>query len=924
METLVGTVNRIVFESKDNDFKVFHLKRKDRANFTVTGDFPNLITGAKIEVHGKFQTHPRYGTGFKCEAHSFDYENNTKSIYLYLQSIAKWIGPERSLTIAKHFESDLEEVIENQPERLTEVEGIGEKIALSIAEAWDLNKNLKNVRIFLHSLGLTTYKIKKIVTMFGPETEEILKDNPWLLCFKGFGFTTCDYIADKLEKDMKCAERFRFYALHALKESLNSGHLYLMPNELLASYNRYNKKTPYQFKKGEIDVNDVAPHIKYLKDEGYIILDNNRIYEINNFFYESESARLLKKTLETESSCKLDHQNIKKFIKEYEKQEGYTLADTQKDAIESFIKEKVMIITGSPGTGKTSIVKALVQILKKNNITFELLTPTGIAAKKLGKTAGCTAYTIHRRLGYQGDKWSRNALAKYNTQVVIVDETSMVDMEVFYRLISALHSNTKLVFVGDNDQLPSVGPGSVLKDLIKSNQIKSIFLNIIFRQDECSDIIKESKKIRDGDTDLSLFQRDKNADIWHIPYQDPTQIEATIVKFAQMIKDSNKKRAKKDQKYFQIITPRNQGPCSVDSLNKALQEALNSAADNKKELRLKYMTIRKGDRIIIKKNNYDLDVYNGDIGKVAFITPERVTVDVEDFDDQHKRVEIPVQFADDMIKLAYSITVHKCAPGYNRVQTKEGLKKLSDIKEGDQVITRSGKLNKVKWAGFVGNKDNYRVSTNTGLQIDSSKEHKHLIANETGLEYKQVKNIVEGDYLCSHKSMDIDKCAHTEMANKGIFFELPAEIKNISKDDLYFNKIISVEKIGKEKMWDIEVEEDHSYIMEGIITHNSQGLEYPLVIIPFIKAHGALLLQRNLLYTAITRAKKKVVIIGQASAIEKAILNDKIQRRNTLFSERLNKWITGQGISLRDMFSNPSDFHNSKNLEQLLSLEGQA
>jgi exodeoxyribonuclease V alpha subunit len=422
------------------------------------------------------------------------------------------------------------------------------------------------------------------------------------------------------------------------------------------------------------------------------------------------------------------------------------------------VVERICIVTGSPGTGKTLLVKAMVQIMRENAISFELLTPTGIAAKRLGTTAGCEAYTIHRRLGYKGMQWDYNALNKYSTQVVIIDEVSMVDQEVCYRLLSALYSSTRLVFVGDVDQLPSVGPGNVLRELIESKLIKTIFLHTIFRQEECSDIIKAAKKIKEGDTDLSLFSEDKKRDIWFIREKSPDAIEQTIIKFSAQLKEGAKTKGNKLA--FQIITPRNEGPCSVATLNVALQGALNPPDKDKKEVTINNSIIRKGDRVIIRKNNYEIGVFNGDIGKVVFITMANITIDLEDFYGESRRIDIPLKIADEMIKLAYSITVHR-----------------------------------------------------------------------------------------------------------------------------------------------------------------AQGAEYPIVIIPFIKAHGALLLQRNLLYTAITRAKKKVIIIGQASAIESAIKNDKIQRRNTRFSERIKEWMQGSGQSIRGMFSNPSTYKNSAVLERLLSLE---
>lgn len=758
METLTGKIYRVVFESDTSDFKVFTLRRKSNHVISVTGDFPVLLPGAQIEVHGKYKTHHKYGVNFEADAHTFNYEANNNSLCLYIQSIAKWIGPERSRMLAEHFGSDLEKIIQEDPERLAEVEGVGKKVATSLAEAWELNKEMKNIRIFLHSLGLTRFKIKKLIGMFGIDSEQVISENPWILHSHGFGFTTCDHIANRLKRDMHCRERYEQFVLYTLSQTLSSGHLYLTPSQLMRGFNKYNRSAQYPFSEKELTIAEVAPHIKHLVTEGFIVNDQNRLYKTINFFFESESARLIAKIKKTQDTCKFKDFEADVFIERYETQHDIILSEAQKDAIRSFIKEKVLIITGSPGTGKTTVVKAFVQLLKEHGLSFELLTPTGIAAKKLGNTAGCEAYTIHRRLGYRGSEWSRNAMEKYNTQAVIVDETSMVDMEVFYRLISALYANTKLVFVGDNDQLPSVGPGSVLKELIDCGQIKTIFLKDIFRQAAHSEIILEAKKIKEGDTDLTLFRKNKEADIWHIDTNDVSRIEATIVKFAKQLKDLSKTR--KDLG-FQIITPRNQGPLSVDSLNTLLQSILNPPGPNVKEIKSNNTVIRKGDRVLIRKNHYDLSVFNGDIGKVKFITRDHVVVDLEDFFDREKRVQIPMNIVDDMLKLAYSVTIHK-----------------------------------------------------------------------------------------------------------------------------------------------------------------AQGTEHPIIIMPFIKAHGKLLLQRNLLYTALTRAKKKVIVLGQEGALIDAIKNDKIQRRNTIFGERINSWINDTGISLRDIYSRSGSYQNAKLLDQLLSLEG--
>jgi exodeoxyribonuclease V alpha subunit len=763
METIVGIIDKVVFQADDSDYKVFTLIKRDKSKISVQGEFPDLYLGTILELHGSYTTHKKYGTGFKADAYTFSHDENPKSIQLYLQSIAKWIGPERAKLIVDKFGTDLDKIIAETPDKLCEIEGIGKTSATSLAEAWLENKEMKNIRIFLQSLGLTTFKIKKIISSLGPKSEELLRDNPYLLTKCDLGFSTCDSVAQKLKIEPDAEIRYKYFILQTLKECLSSGHLFLLPSDIVLAFNKYNRLVSFQFNSGnEIDFDLLKPYLRALRDEGFIHVDGGKFYDLQSFFYESDAARTTHHIKCTKPRIEMNKIPVEEFINKYELSNKIVLSGEQKEAITSFITEKIMVVTGSPGTGKTTVLKAFVQLMRANNVTFELLTPTGISAKKLGDTAGHPAMTIHRRLGYKGSDWDYNAENKYSTDVVVVDETSMVDMEVYYRLVSALHPHTKLVFVGDYDQLPSVGPGCVLRELVNCGSIKTIFLSTIFRQSEQSDIIQAAVKIKNGDIDLSLFKNTKDSDIWFIRENNTATIEQIIIKFAKELKNNDKLKAKNQG--FQIITPRNTGPLSVDTLNIALQTVLNPPATDKPEVRLNSCIVRKGDRIIIKKNNYELGVFNGDIGKVVNISPGHVLLDLDDFSTAGKRrIDMPVKLANDMLKLAFSITVHK-----------------------------------------------------------------------------------------------------------------------------------------------------------------SQGLEYPLVILPFIKAHGNNMLQRNLLYTAITRAKKKVIVIGQGSAVQQAIKNDKIQRRNTIFGERIKLWTSGQGISLREHYGDTSNYPNAKELNQLLSLEAKS
>lgn len=771
METITGTVQRVLWSSPEegNHYKVFKLRRKGNQYDTVTGEFEELIEGAEVEIHGDYHDHPKYGRGFRAKAYVFTFDKSSVySISLYMQSIAKFIGPVRAQAIAAKFGSDLEDIIEKNWERLLEVEDVGRKTAENLVAAWREHREEKNVRIFLHSLGLSARNIKRILTAFGVDTEVKIRENPYLLTLVGFGFSTCDYIASKLGMDPGNPLRFKYFIVWALRESMSNGHLFLYEHQIIKIFNNYNERTNYHFKSGEIEKEDVTSPIQELIEEGYIVEDKGRYYELESFFFENESARLLSLTKSHDDMCVgFKDLDVNAFITEFEKRErqntgieDFSLSDDQKDAIRSFVKEKILIITGGPGTGKTETQKAIVQLMIEHHVSFELLAPTGIAAKRLGNASQYEAYTIHRRLGYQGSDWGYDAHQKYNTDVIIVDEMSMVDMEVFYHLVAAMYTHTKFVFVGDNDQLPSVGPGRVLNELIHSGQFKTIFLKNIFRQAAQSDIIKQARKIREGDLDLELLSPQSRDDIWFLRSSSTAWIEEKIVEFSRDLKTKIKEQG--GNKTFQIITPRNSGPLSVETLNIALQSALNPRIEGEREVQLNTCVLRKGDRVLIKKNNYTLDVYNGDIGKVTGLVKADIMVEIDDYEGK-RQVAVPMEQAEEMLKLGYALTIHK-----------------------------------------------------------------------------------------------------------------------------------------------------------------AQGSEYDLVLLPIVKSHGKRILQRNLLYTAITRAKKKVIMFGQGAAVVDAIENDKIQERNTLLAERIKAWIKDEGISLQQLYTNVADYQNAGALKRLLLSEEKA
>jgi len=729
METLHGTIDKVVFSS-ESGFKVLRIKMSKGPLMTVSGEFgPEAIPGIKADFHGDYKSHPKYGMGFKVASYSLcQDQGELAGIKLFLDSIAFNIGPERAKLIIDRFGNDTLKIIEKSPERLLEIKGIGDVLAGTIVKSWGDNR-LKwvglqqeySLRAFLMSLGLKEKRIKKVLSHFGSGlvAEEDIREHPYkLMEIEGFGFSTVDFIARKVGTPESDPQRLKYFILHALQVLCQSnGHLYLTREELLKLINQYSTETAVKF----IDMQNIIeehiiPLVEELNEENLINKDEDKLYSKLNYYYESRSAEMLSELLSKPSDLLfLSNDTVREFIEVYEQESQITLNKEQRDVLYYFIEKKCYIITGSPGTGKTMSLQALVGLIKKTGLSLTCMTPTGISAKKMATTINYRASTIHRQLGFRGNEWVFGEANKFETDIALLDEASMLDMEVFFRLLSALKDRTHLILVGDDNQLPSVGAGNVLKELINSGSVPVIKMEQIFRQQEASDIIKAAHKIKNGDTDLSLFKSDPSSDVFFMREKDPVAIEKIVLKFAQKFKE--------EKRLFQIITPRNSGPLSVEALNPVLQEVLN--ADETHERSFGTFKIKRGDRVIVTKNDYELEVFNGDIGKVITLGTDFMTVK---FDD--KTVDIGIEEVVEKIKLAYILTVHK-----------------------------------------------------------------------------------------------------------------------------------------------------------------TQGNEFNYVILPFINQFGKNMLQRNLLYTAITRAKQKVIVIGHGSALERAINNSSVSQRNTVLGERLCRTI---------------------------------
>jgi exodeoxyribonuclease V alpha subunit len=728
LETIKGTVSRIIFHSAESGFRVMKVKMTSGPTVSVTGEFgPEVIVGTEAAFHGDYKTHAKYGTNFKTTSYNISHnKEELDSIRLFIDHIAPNIGIGRSFLIIKHFGNEIIKVLDESPERLLEIDGIGKVSADSLVQAWRDNrgkwKELRqeySLRVFLNNLGIKERRVKKILGHFGGGmiAEETIRANPYILTeIEGFGFSTADFAARQMgvpESEPLRLRSFILYTLNVLCAS--NGHLYLTRADIIQQITEYCKESNTHFiGKITLDIEDIEEPTKALVADNLIIIDGDLFYSKKNFNFEARSAEMLSNIIKAPSDLILLTRDIvDKHLATYEHEKQIILSEEQKSALYYFVEKKVFVITGCPGSGKTTLLEALVDLIRRHYLKLTCMTPTGISAKKMASTINYEAYTIHRRLGFKGNEWAYGEVNKFETDVVIIDESSMVDQEVFFRLLSALKNRVHIIFVGDDNQLPSVSAGNVLRELINCGQVPTIRLTQIFRQAEASDIIKVAHGIKNGDTDLSLFKPDPTADVFFLREKDPDVIKKIIIKLAQKFKD--------ERRIFQIITPRNEGPLSVSELNTVLQATLNPPMEGLAEIRCYNHILRRGDRIIVRKNDYENSIFNGDIGKVVQIYGGFVYINID-----NREIQLPVDELEEKIRLAYIISIHRC-----------------------------------------------------------------------------------------------------------------------------------------------------------------QGQEYPTIILPFINQFGKNMLQRNLLYTALTRAREKVIIIGHGSALEKAINNSIASRRNTKLGERI-------------------------------------
>ena len=718
MSVIHGLLERISFHNEENDFVVAKLREKDKRELTtIVGNLSGINPGESLKLTGQWVHNKKFGEQFQVESFEVTIPATLFGIQKYLASgLINGIGPIMSERIVEKFGLDTLEVIEKKPERLSEVEGIGPKRISMIRKAWEEQKEIKEIMIFLQGHGVSASYSAKIYKQYGNQSIEIVRENPYRLAHDiyGTGFITADKIAQNLGIDRNSLIRAKAGLLYVLNQLTEEGHVYYPETQLIHKAKEILN----------VDEEIIMLAVKELSKEKEIFLEDldpeghHRAAFLAPFYVaETGVAQRLINLKESLSNIRPIHPE--KAIEWVQQKLNIELAKRQEEAILLAATSKVLIITGGPGTGKTTIITAILRIFQQLRLRILLAAPTGRAAKRMNEATGWEAKTIHRLLEYSPYKggFKKDQDDPLEADVVIIDETSMVDTLLMYHLLKAIPSHAHLILVGDVDQLPSVGPGNVLKDIIRSGRFTVVTLTEIFRQAQESTIVVNAHKVNQGQFPVSKeIDHPGKTHFQFIQEEDPEKI-------LQNILDLCSERIPRHFRFhplreIQVLTPMHKGTIGVTNLNVELQKRLNPGPPG---ITRGAWNFRSGDKVMQIVNNYDKDVFNGDIGLISKIDPEQREAVIE-FDGR----PVPYDYSDlDEVVLAYAVSVHK-----------------------------------------------------------------------------------------------------------------------------------------------------------------SQGSEYPAVILPVVTQHY-MLLQRNLIYTGITRAKKLVILIGTKKALSIAVRNNKPQRRYTLLSERL-------------------------------------
>ncbi len=664
----VGKVIGVVYTQKSSWFNIIKVRsigsvdnEPINEDISVKCTIPNfnIVNGLVIRFSGEFKDHPTFGKQFIADSATVINDKTKVGSVAYIISVVPNVGSVTATKLYDFFGDSLVDILENNPERLNEVNFLTDDQKTSIISEFSHANTFRTNSISLANIGFNKSQIKSILTNFPMSRIDEIKSNPYIVSdVPGVGFLACDYAASILDINPDDPIRIKHLVLFALYNFLNSeGHMFTNSSELKNYMNSstFSRKGIRSFSYGDyISDTHFYNTISTLLNEDYICYHNNDIYPKKFYIQESDAAYNLAKCYRSLFKKRLDISNI---IEDFENGKNIKLSPLQKKAIELFNDESVIAISGYPGTGKTLLIGAFVQLFEKNNFTYKLLSPTGIAAKLLSSVTNRPASTIHRALGYNKDgSFTFNRFNKLYADAIIIDEMSMVDSSTFHLLISSLDSKCRIILVGDENQLPSVGNGSVFKQILSSN-IPNVKLTDIYRQDKGNDVIKVARDILDSNP----------VDLEFNPNSNFLFINTDKDSIMDELKNLSSTLFQK-QKNFQIIAPVYDGDVGVKSINNNLRPILNPLYnDNTRKYKGNGEDIYEGDRVMVIKNSYDHNIYNGDVGKVISIDTKSDCISVKVFnwfDEKNnqfinKIIDFKLEEARLMLRLAYAVTVHR-------------------------------------------------------------------------------------------------------------------------------------------------------------------------------------------------------------------------------------------------------------------------
>ena len=671
MAAVKGYIEKIKYRNEDNGYTVLSISGLDDGEeYVLVGTFSYIAEGEMIEASGRMTEHPIYGEQMAVESYELKAPEDTVSMERYLGSGAiKGVGAALASRIVKKFKADTFRIMEEEPERLAEVKGISEKKAREIAAQMEEKADMRKAMMFLQKYGISLNLGAKIYQKYGDSVYSVLQENPYRLAddISGVGFKIADEIAGRIGIHTDSDYRIKSGMMYTLLQATGEGHVYLPKEEL---FQRSSELLGVDVSYMEKHLMDLSMERKVIqKEEGETVL----VYPSRFYYLELNTARMLR---ELNIDCPEDEAFVQRRIAQIEKETGTTLDEMQKKAVTEAAGHGLFILTGGPGTGKTTTINAIIRFFEGEGSELRLAAPTGRAAKRMTEATGYEAQTIHRLLELNGMPeeerqgqavhFERNAENPLEADVIIIDEMSMVDIQLMHSLLLAVTAGTRLILVGDENQLPSVGPGNVLRDIIRSGEFPVVELKKIFRQASESDIVVNAHKINRGE---QVTLSNKSSDFFFLKRQDADIIIRVVI---ALIQEKLPRYVEAKPFDIQVLTPMRKGLLGVERLNQILQRYLNPPEPSKKEKEYGQGLFREGDKVMQIRNNYQLEweittkygltvdkgmgIFNGDMGIVTEINTYTETLEVEY--DEKRKVKYPFELLEEL-ELAYAITIHK-------------------------------------------------------------------------------------------------------------------------------------------------------------------------------------------------------------------------------------------------------------------------